>query len=129
MFTLEQIEAEQAKIQSAADFPAFVKALKALGVASFTTHAIDSSTTYNGATDFSITSLPLYPKLEINEAVNPDNFLARLKMHQQRKTDYFTFCKDCLENGVVLWKVKMDEMTCEYVDKDFKTVHIERIPA
>jgi uncharacterized protein YbcV (DUF1398 family) len=51
-----------------------------------------------------------------------------LKIHQQGKTDYITFCKDCAETGIEKWFVSLDEMTCTYYDKAGNKVLIEKVP-
>lgn len=54
--------------------------------------------------------------------------MAQLKLHQQGKTDYFTFCKDCAEAGIEKWKVDLNQMTCTYYDQSDHEILVEEIP-
>ena len=91
--------------------------LKKLGVTGFETWVKDSHTVYFGKNDFCIQSKPNYQELSIAANSDKENFKSRLKEHQQGKTDYFTFCKDCAETGIEKWMVRLDAMTCTYYDK------------
>ncbi len=56
MFTLEQIETAHAKTLSGADFPSYIREIKALGVTRFQTFVTDCHTLYSGADGYQITS-------------------------------------------------------------------------
>ncbi len=60
--------------------------------------------------------------------INKEAFTSKLKAHQNGETDYYTFCKDCSENGVEKWMVRLDEMTCIYYDIDGNEILLEQIP-
>ena len=55
-------------------------------------------------------------------------FVQQLKAHQRGETDYYTFCKDCAENGVEKWVVCLEKMTCIYYDTAGNEVLVEKIP-
>src|SRR5215469_15414733 len=107
MFTVEQIKAAHAKVKSGADFPAYTKEIIALGVTGFETWVIDSHTEYFGSNNYKTQSQPMYEELDIAETCDKQKFEDRLKIHQQGKTDYLTFCRDCAETGVERWIVSL----------------------
>lgn len=128
MFTAAQIEQAHEKVKSGADFPKYIQEIKAMGVLAFETWVKDSHTEYFGADGFKTSSAPQYENLSIAYEVNKDQFVKQLKAHQQGQTDYYTFCKDCAENGVEKWIVDLDKMTCIYYDKADNELVVEQIP-
>jgi len=128
MFTLEQIERAHGKVKSGADFPAYIREIKGLGVKAFETWVKDSHTEYLGDDNFKTSSKSQYDELSISPNSDKEDFTKRLKEHQQGKTDYFTFCKDCAETGIEKWVVNLDTMTCIYYDKAENVILIEPIP-
>jgi uncharacterized protein YbcV (DUF1398 family) len=129
MFTVEQIEEANGKVASGADFPKYIQEIKELGVKGFETWVKDSHTEYFGKDNFRIKSKPKYDALTISDNSDKANFIFKLKIHQQGKSDYFTFCKDCAERGIEKWVVSLDEMTCTYFDKIGNIILVEQIPA
>lgn len=128
MFTVAQIEEAHSKVKSGADFPKYIQEIKEMGVLSFETWVKDSHTVYFGANHFSTKSDPQYSDLAIATQTNEDEFVKQLKAHQQGQTDYYTFCKDCAENGIEKWIVDLDKMTCIYYDKASEEILVEQIP-
>lgn len=128
MFTVEQIEQAHDKVKSGADFPKYIKEIKALGVKEFVTWVKDSHTEYFGADNFTTSSDPKYDELTISDTNDNENFAARLKEHQQGKTDYFTFCYHCAQTGIIKWIVRLDQMTCSYYNKAGTEILVEQIP-
>lgn len=128
MFTVEQIEKAHEKVKSGADFPKYIQEIKEMGVVSFETFVKDSHTEYFGANNFTTSSEAQYPDLKISETTNSKTFKTQLKAHQKGETDYFTFCKDCAENGIEKWIVDLNKMTCIYYDKSGNEILVEQIP-
>ncbi|MFN8256788.1 MAG: DUF1398 family protein [Bacteroidales bacterium] len=128
MFTVEQIENAHLKVKSGADFPKYIREIKKLGVKGFETWVFDSHTEYIGEKDFRAKSKPKYDALTISNQIDKLTFLTQLKKHQQGKTDYFRFCKDCADTGIEKWIVNLDEMTCVYYDKNGNEILTEQIP-
>ncbi len=128
MFTLDQIKAAHSKVKSGKDFPTYIAEIKQLGVLSYTTYVVDSHTEYSGAGNFRISSDAKYDALIISDKSSSEQFLNDLKTHQQGKTDYFTFCKDCAKSGVEKWVADLSNMTCTYFDKTGNEVLVEKIP-
>lgn len=128
MFTLDSIKSIHSKVKSGADFPAYIKALKELGVLSYETFVADGHTIYFGENGFSIQSEGKIETLEINSFSVAEQFIFDLKTHQEGKTDYPTFCSDCAKSGVEKWVVDMKTMTCTYYDLAENQLLVEQIP-
>lgn len=128
MFTLDKIKAAHSKVKSGADFPAYIRDLKLLGVAGYETFVNDGHTDYRGTDKYRISSPGRYAALTISSISNPEQFKSDLKAHQQGKTDYPTFCSDCARSGIEKWVVDLTEMTCTYLDSFGNEVLVERIP-
>ena len=128
MFTVEQIQNAHSKVKSGADFPSYIQEIKALGVTAFETWVIDSHTQYFGKNHYATRSGPMYASLTIAGNSDKEKFIHHLQIHQQGKTDYFTFCKDCAETGIEKWFVSLEAMTCTYYDKMGKEMLVEQIP-
>ena len=128
MFTLEQIKAAHSKVKSGADFPAYIREIKELGVSHYEAHVHDGHVKYHGAGDYIVKSPGRYEPLTIAATPDMEKFKAELLAHQQGKTDYVQFIHMCAETGVEKWEVLMDKMTCTYFDKAGREVLVERIP-
>lgn len=128
MFTIEAIKAAHAKVKSGADFPAYIQALKALGVIYYETFVADSHTLYYGEEAYMQASEAKYAPLTISNEVKLDEFRAALLNHQRGGTDYMQFCRDCADNGVDKWAVSLSAMTCTYFDKKGIELLVEEIP-
>jgi uncharacterized protein YbcV (DUF1398 family) len=128
MFTIEEIKSEHQKVKSGADFPKYIKAIKNLGVSHYTTYVSDGNVEYFDKENQSVSTGAKYEALSIAENTDQENFVARLKLHQQGGTDYPTFCSDCADNGVEGWNVDLNKMTCTYFDKAGKDILVEQIP-
>lgn len=128
MFTVEQIEQAHEKVKSGADFPKYIQEIRQLGVTAFETWVNNSHTEYYGNGNFHTKSKPQYAELTIADISNKEKFSRYLKAHQQGKTNYFHFCKDCAKTGVEKWFVSLDAMTCIYYDKTGSEILVEKIP-
>jgi len=128
MFTIEQIEAAHDKVKSGADFPDYIKEIKALGVQSFETRVKDSRTGYFGENGFRTESQSQYAELAIADTTDRATFLRQLKRHQQGETDYMEFCEDCDATRVEKWIVELNAYTCIYYDKAGNEILTEEIP-
>jgi uncharacterized protein YbcV (DUF1398 family) len=129
MFTMEQIKAAHAKVESGADFPRYFENLKALGITWYETFVADGHTVYHGTDGHETTAPPRYTALAIADVSNPQQFEADLRAHQQGKTDFPTFCTQCATLGVAKWIVRMELRTCTYYDRYHNMVLTEGIPA
>ncbi|MBB6330826.1 uncharacterized protein YbcV (DUF1398 family) [Chryseobacterium sediminis] len=128
-FTIEDIKTEHQKVKSGADFPAYIQAVKKLGVSNYTTYVSDGNTQYFDLENQSVQTGSKYSPLTVSESLNLENFKQRLKLHQQGGTDYMTFCNDCAENGIQGWKMDLNAMTCTYFDQNENDVLTEQVPS
>lgn len=128
MFTLEQIHTAHSKVKSGADFPAYIQAIKSLGVTQYEAYVTDGHVEYHGSNHHSVISPAKYSPLDIAEIPDKESFKAELLAHQQGKTDYNTFIRMCADKGIEKWIINMEKMTCTYFDKVGNEVLKEVIP-
>ncbi|MBK9256862.1 MAG: DUF1398 domain-containing protein [Saprospiraceae bacterium] len=128
MFTVEQIKAAHSKVKSGADFPAYIREIKGLGVTCYETFVTDGHTDYYGGSSYKTTSPAKYEPKKIALECNKELFMAELMAHQQGKTDYPTFIGMSAKLGVEKWVVSMEELTCTYFDKKGNEILAEEIP-
>jgi uncharacterized protein YbcV (DUF1398 family) len=128
MFTVEQIKTAHSKVKSGADFPFYIKEIKAMGVTHYETYVTDGHTDYHGEVNHTAKVPAKYEVLEIAETTDLEQFLSELKAHQQGKTDFLTFIKMCANFGIEKWQIAMDKMTCTYFSKSGDVVLVEEIP-
>lgn len=127
-FTAEQLMVIHGKVKSGADFPSYIKEIKALGVTHYETYVSDGHINYYGANSYVAKVPAKYETLTIAENLNIDVFKAELLAHQQGKTNFLTFIRMCAETGIKKWEICMDKMTCTYFDKSGKEALTEQIP-
>lgn len=128
MFTTEQIKTAHSKVKSGADFPAYIKEIKALGVTHYEAYVTDGHIDYHGANNYTAKVPAKYEPLVISEFSKDEEFKAELIAHQQGKTDFLTFIKMCAPYGIEKWEICMDKMTCAYYDKTGNEILVEVIP-
>lgn len=128
MFTAEQIKAAHSKVKSGADFPAYVREIKALGVTHYEAYVTDGHIDYHGANHHTATVPAKYAPLTVAATAQPELFKAGLLEHQQGKTDFITFITMCAATGIEKWEICMDKMTCTYFDTAGNKILVEQIP-
>lgn len=128
MFTVEQIKTAHSKVKSGADFPAYIKEIKSMGVTHYEAYVEDGHIDYHGEKDYTTTVPAKYEPLIIADTSKIEEFKAELLAHQQGKTDYLTFIHMCAETGIEKWKICMNKMTCTYFDKAGNEILVEQIP-
>lgn len=128
MFQLTDIKAAHSKVNSGADFPAYIQDLIKLGVTRYNSFVNDGHVVYYGENNYQITAEAKYPLLDMAGTGNQEHFITKLKLHQQGQTDYPTFCRDAAAAGVEKWCVDMKQMTCTYYDKADTVMLEEKIP-
>lgn len=128
MFTVEQIKSAHSKVKSGADFPAYIREIKALGVTEYEAYVTDGHIDYHGADNYTAKVPAKYAPLIIADTVKSEQFKAELVEHQQGKTDFLTFIKMCATFGVEKWAVRMDNMICTYYNKAGNEILTEEIP-
>ena len=128
MFTVEQIKAAHAKVNSGADFPSYIKEIKGFGVTHYEAYVTDGHIDYHGANNWTAKVPAKYDLLVIADTSKGKDFKKELVAHQQGKTDFLTFIKMCATFGIEKWAICMDEMSCTYYDKVGNEILVEQIP-
>lgn len=128
MFTVEQIKTAHGKVKSGADFPAYVKEIKTLGVTHYEAYVTDGHIDYHGINEYTAKVPAKYDPLVIADTPNHEQFKAELVAHQEGKTDFLTFIKMSAMFGIEKWTICMDKMTCTYYDKTGNQILVEQIP-
>lgn len=128
MFTAEQLKAAHSKVKSGADFPSYIKEIKAMGVTHYETYVSDGHIDYHGANNHMAKVPAKYEPLKIAAVADIEKFKAELLAHQQGKTDFLTFIKMCAATGIEKWEICMDKMTCTYYDNKSAAILVEKIP-
>lgn len=127
MFTTAQLKEAHSKVKSGADFPAYIREIKDLGVTHYEAYVMDGHIDYHGADNYTASVSGKYTPKSIADTADTETFKAELLAHQQGKTDYLTFIKMCAETGIEKWKICMDKMTCTYFDKAGNELLVEQI--
>jgi uncharacterized protein YbcV (DUF1398 family) len=128
MFQLKEIKEAHSKVKSGADFPAYIQALKKLGIKKYDTYVQDGHTVYYGDNEYELSAAPSYASIDVAFISNSEKFKAYLKSHQQGETDYPAFCRHSAITGVEKWTVDTVQMTCTYYDKNNQSMLEEQIP-
>ena len=129
MFTIEQIKTAHSKVKSGADFPAYIKEMKTLGVQRYEHFVADGHIQYYGSDGFTIAAGAKWPPVAVAEEGSKTGLQHALVIHQQGQTDYPTFCRQSATAGVEKWIVDMEKMACTYYDKAGNMMVVEAIPA
>lgn len=128
MFTAAQLQAAHSKVQSGADFPAYIRSIKEMGVSHYACYVTDGHIDYHGANGHRAIVPAKYESLRIAETVDTQAFTTGLKAHQKGKSDFMEFIRMCAETGIEKWEVRMEEMTCTYFDRSGNQLLVEAIP-
>lgn len=128
MFTLEKIREAHSQVKSGADFPAYIQAIKKLGVLSYEHFVADGHITYHSNPGFVLAAPPKWIPVPIASVGQKEKLREKIIIHQQGKTDYPTFCRQAAEAGVEKWVVDMQKMMCTYYDLSGREMVAEPIP-
>ena len=87
----------------------------------------DGHTVFYGKDGNQLQTEPTYAARGIAAEADAGKFKLLLQLHQQGKTDFAIFCKDCAETGVEKWVVDTAAMTCTYYDTAHNNMLAEKI--
>lgn len=127
-FSIEEIQIAEQKIKTGADFPRFIQEIKAMGVERNDVYVMNGMSIYFGKDDHTVESAPVYEALLIEEQSSAEDLKEALKIHQQGKTDYQTFCRQAAAAGVEKWVTDLKEMIVTYLDMAGNELVVENIP-
>ncbi len=128
MFTLQEIKDAHSRVKTGADFPAYIQAMKKIGVRSYEHFVADGHIIYRGVSDFNLSAPPKWGSVSIAPKGQPERLEHEIKIHQEGKTDYLTFCRHSAEAGVEKWIVDIQNMMCTYYDLEGGALVAEPIP-
>jgi len=129
MFTAAQVMAAHSKVRSGADFPAYIREIKAMGVTHYECYVADGHIDYHGVNGHTAKVPAKYEALAVADNANTAQFKTDLQAHQQGHSDFLTFIQATATSGVAKWEIDMDKMTCTYFDKAGNMVLTEHIPS
>ena len=127
-FTLEEMLAAHAKTKTGADFPKYIKEIKALGLVTYDFFVKDGVVVYHGENGYEVKGNPKYGPLVISKTANAEALRHTIAIHQQGQTDFITFCNQAAEAGVEKWVIDTPHMVCNYVDLNGNILVSEPIP-
>ena len=127
-FTLEEMLAAHAKTKTGADFPKYIKEIKALGLVTYDFFVKDGVVVYHGENGYEVKGNPKYGPLVISKTANAEALRHTIAIHQQGQTDFITFCNQAAEAGVEKWVIDTSHMVCNYVDLNGDILVSEPIP-
>jgi uncharacterized protein YbcV (DUF1398 family) len=128
MFSLEQIKKAHSSVKTGADFPAYIQEMKKIGVRSYEHFVADGHITYYGLSDFNLSGAPKWDSVPIALRGQKEKLEREIKIHQEGRTDYLTFCRHSAEAGVEKWIVDIQNMMCTYYDRAGAEMVAEPIP-
>ncbi len=128
MFTIQEIQKAHGKVKSGADFPAYIREIKSMGVTHYEANITDGHIDYHGKDGYTVHIPAKYDAIPVVKESNKEGFVQELRAHQQGKTDFLTFINRCASYGVERWEICMEAMTCTYFDKTGKEMLVEQIP-
>jgi len=130
MFTEQQIKEAHAKVKTGADYPAYIKELKKLGVLKYDYLVHNGANIFYGEGNFSVTNgvSGNHKELRVAAKSSADKLKHTITIHQQGQTDFITFRQQAADAGVEKWTSDLQRMAVIYYDKKGKELLAEPIP-
>lgn len=128
MFTLQQIKTAHARVKSGADFPNYIQEIKSYGLKKYVFSVVNGATTYYGESGHQVMAPAIYEPQTINPIASSAELSHIIRIHQEGKTDFLTFCRQAAEAGVKQWVIDTERMLCVYEDIDGRQMIAEPIP-
>lgn len=128
MFTVQQIKSVHATVKTGADFPRYVREIKALGLVKYEFMVEDGRTVYFGEHKYRVEAPPIYPAKPINTISSTEQLARLIREHQAGKSSFPEFCQLVAGVGVHHWEVNAVTMMCNYYDVDGNKMLGEPIP-
>ncbi len=108
-------------------FPAYVRALSAIGVERYDSYISDGHSEYFAEDGQSVVSAAAHEVLPISDASDREKVVEHLGLHELGKTTYLEMSKGLANSGVEKWTVDTSAMTLTYVDKQGRALVTEAI--
>ena len=112
MFTIDQINEIHDRHGKAATLPAYLNALKDIGVRESVSFVTDGHTEHRGADGYVVSTPPAHEKLTIAEVSDRTMLTEALK-----ETNYVKMSKALADSGIEKWIFDTQALTISYLDK------------
>jgi aminoglycoside 6'-N-acetyltransferase len=116
-FTLEQIHDIHVRLGTMEQFPAYVRALNAIGVEQYESFLTDGHSEYFGRALTTVRSEPVHDPLEVSDVSDREAVVDHLRLHEAGKSSYIELSTGLADSGVEKWTVDTSAMTLTFVDK------------
>lgn len=126
-FYLESIKQAQ-KLYTDGDFPKLIREYKTMGMVTNTYNIETGIVSYTNKYQKVIKDAGIKVDIEIPGSSNYEEVIIGLKRNQKGESDFISFCKEVGKAGIYKWVVDLENMTCNYYDKQEKMIISERIP-
>lgn len=128
IFSLEGIKKAQ-NMYTGPDFPKLVEEYKKMGIITNTYNIERGEVTYINNLGACIIDTGIKVEFQIPDTPTYEKALLGLKRNQTGKSDFITFCNEVAQTGIYKWVVNLENMTCDYYDKNEIIVISEVIPS
>jgi aminoglycoside 6'-N-acetyltransferase len=115
-FTLEQIHDIHERLGTMEQFPAYVRALNAIGVQNYDSYLRDGHSEYFGKELTTLRSEAVHDPLEVSDVSDRETVVEHLRLHEQGKTSYIEMSTGLADSGVEKWTVDTMAMTLTFAD-------------
>ena len=117
MLTIERINDAHDRLGNAATLAEYVRALKAIGVETYSSFVSDGHSEYYGSDGYTIRSPAVHEELPIADMSDKEHFIKHLNLHDEQQTTYMEMSKGLADSGVERWTVDTTKMSMTYYDK------------
>jgi uncharacterized protein YbcV (DUF1398 family) len=127
MFTLEQITDIHDRLGGSDTLGAYLRALRAIGVATYDSYITDGHSEYFGADGQKLNGPAFHETFAIAETCNQEQFLQYMQQVQQGDVGYVEMSKALADNGVEKWTFDTKQLTITYFDKAGNVLLAEKV--
>ncbi|MBR9093872.1 DUF1398 domain-containing protein [Staphylococcus aureus] len=110
------------------DFPKLFKAFKDMGMTYNIVNIQDGTATYVHQSEDDIVTSSVKSNHPVAPSSNQSIVQDVLTRHQQRQTDFETFCDEMAQAGIYKWHIDIQAGTCTYIDLQEQAIISELIP-
>ena len=127
MFTIDQVHDIHDRLGTMEQFPEYVRALNAIGVATYDSFLTDGHSEYFAADGSCVRSEPVHETLTVSDISDHDAVVGHLRLHDEGTTSYLEMSTGLANSGVERWTVDTEAMTLTFLDTQGRTLVINAI--
>jgi len=127
MFTMAQIDDLHTRLGKAETLLRYVRALEAIGVATYESYVTDGHSEYLGQDGCKVISPPAHDDLAIADTSDGASLSRHLERHERGQTTYLEMSRGLAESGIEKWIVNTRNMTMVFCDKAGNEMLVEKI--